>query len=818
VEVCAWRGRDDRWHHPDLVNDVIPMPDDDRAGSGLAPVVAIARSEVRRRWRALVLIGLLAGLVGATAVSALALARRTTTAYDRLGAVTQVDDARGTVLRHPDLVDDIVGRPEVTERWTGGISVAKIEGENAFLGIVAGPAEPSDIIRPQLIEGHLPGASGDPDVIEVALRDDFQRAFAVPMGTEVPVQFLTEADYFRFDTGFEGGTPNGAELVVRVVGTFRMAGGTGTVPPGLAGPEALDEHPEVFVGSTFFVRLEGGPGAVDAYIDEVAALADGRELPPEGQEFVVASVSATSVAAAAVDNTADLLGRALVALALAAIGVGGFAVAQALARHHTATAGARAVERALGLTRTQQASARLLSGALPTGLAVVLTLVGSVMAARLDPIGGIDLYEPSPGFALNGAIVGIGVLAVGAFVLAATSATSVLARRRVGGGTVRESGVVERATRWGGSPETVLGLRFAFETGRGARAVPVRSAITGAVVGLGGVVAGLVFVASLDRVVMSPSRSAVPYDASVADVTLEDLEPEVVDSPLVGGLTMIESAPIVLDGLDLHAHALRPVRGSLDVGIKSGRLPRTPDEITIGLRAAQDLDVSTGDTVTARSANREERELAVVGLAVIPPFDGEELGLNALLTPEGLLESGASLPFSGAQVQAADGVAPEELVGFLSDRFEADADAVPPEVENLEQLGGLPAAVAALVGAVAVLALANALVIAVRRRSGDLAVLRTFGFTRRQSAATVLVMAVAIVAVGILVGIPLGVAIGSTLWRITAEGAFILSDAHVRVWSVVLPAVGALVVALAAAAWPARQAARQTTAAHLRAE
>ena len=50
---------------PADVTDDEPQPDDDRAGSAAGPVVAIARSEVRTRWLGLVLIGLLAGVVGA---------------------------------------------------------------------------------------------------------------------------------------------------------------------------------------------------------------------------------------------------------------------------------------------------------------------------------------------------------------------------------------------------------------------------------------------------------------------------------------------------------------------------------------------------------------------------------------------------------------------------------------------------------------------------------------------------------------------------------------------------------------------------------
>ena len=83
-------------------------------------------------------------------------------------------------------------------------------------------------------------------------------------------------------------------------------------------------------------------------------------------------VSDTSIAEASVDNTALLLGRALMMFALSTAVVGGVAVIQALARHHTATARAREVEQALGMTRAQQTSARLLSGLLPAALATIV--------------------------------------------------------------------------------------------------------------------------------------------------------------------------------------------------------------------------------------------------------------------------------------------------------------------------------------------------------------------------------------------------------------------------------------------------------------
>jgi len=800
------------------VIDTGPRLDDERTSSSAGPVVTIARSEIRSRWLSLVLIGFLAGVVGAVAISGVALARRTTTAYDRLGEATEVDDARGYVLRYPELVDELTELPVVTESWVGGIGVAKVDGDNTFVGITAGPRVSSPLLDPIVLDGRLPAASTDPDVIEIVLREDFQREFEVPLGARFPVQFLSEADYFRFDTGFEDGEVHGPRAVLEVVGTVRLAGGFTTVPPSFASEAALESHPEAFIGTSYFVRLDGGRAAYPELEASIEDLVGDRTLPPEAEEFSVVDVSDTSIAEASVDNTALLLGRALMIFALAAAVFGGVAVTQALARHHTATAQAREVEQALGLTRAQQTAARLLSGLLPAGLATVLAAIGAVAAAGIEPIGAIDLYEPHPGAAVNLTVLAVGLAVVFAGVLAATAVTGALQGRRRVDGPVRESSMVNRVSRLGGSAPTVLGLRFALEPGRGARAVPVRSAIIGATVGVAGVVAGLVFVSSLDRLIGSPARSAIPFDVGIADVTREDLEGEILDDPVVGDVSVIESAPLLLDGLNVDGHAIEDLRGSLDIGIEEGRLPRTPDEITLGLRAAQDLDVGAGDTVTARKPGGQERELAVVGVAVVPTFNGEELGLNALLTPEGLEANAVAAAFSGAAVEVAPGQDVGELTELLASRFEADSQPVPVAVQNLEELGGLPAGVAAIVGSIAVIALANALIVAVRRRRRDLAVLRSMGFTRRQTAVTVMVMSLAIVAIGVLIGLPVGLAVGATLWRLTASGAFVLSDAYFRWELLVLPALGAVLIALVAASIPARQAASQSSAEGLRTE
>ena len=197
---------------------------------------------------------------------------------------------------------------------------------------------PSPLIDPIVLEGRLPHASPDPDVIEIVLREDFQREFDVPLGSEFPVQFLSEADYFRFDTGFEGGEVHGPRPCSRSsapcgwpAASPRCPRRSRARPPSSRIP-TRSSAPATSSGSTAAAR------ATRSWRPRIEDLVGDRTLPPEAEEFSVVDVSDTSIAAASVDNTALLLGRALMLLALSTAVVGGVAVTQALARHHTATA------------------------------------------------------------------------------------------------------------------------------------------------------------------------------------------------------------------------------------------------------------------------------------------------------------------------------------------------------------------------------------------------------------------------------------------------------------------------------------------------
>jgi predicted lysophospholipase L1 biosynthesis ABC-type transport system permease subunit len=99
-----------------------------------------------------------------------------------------------------------------------------------------------------------------------------------------------------------------------------------------------------------------------------------------------------------------------------------------------------------------------------------------------------------------------------------------------------------------------------------------------------------------------------------------------------------------------------------------------------------------------------------------------------------------------------------------------------------------------------------------------LALLKTLGFTRRQLAATVAWQSTTAVLVGLIPGIPLGIALGRLLWDAFARQISVVPAPAVPSLTVTLIAVGALAFANLVAVWPGRLAGRTPVATLLRAE
>ena len=142
---------------------------------------------------------------------------------------------------------------------------------------------------------------------------------------------------------------------------------------------------------------------------------------------------------------------------------------------------------------------------------------------------------------------------------------------------------------------------------------------------------------------------------------------------------------------------------------------------------------------------------------------------------------------------------------------------LPVEIDRLRQIDWLPVALTLLLGAFVLLAVGHGLVTGVRRRRRELALLKTLGFVRRQVRATIGWQATALAAIGIVVGVPLGVVVGSLVWRAVADGLGIDGARRSRCWrSRRRP--WAPSCSRAVAWWPARAAGRVRPAVALRSE
>ena len=139
------------------------------------------------------------------------------------------------------------------------------------------------------------------------------------------------------------------------------------------------------------------------------------------------------------------------------------------------------------------------------------------------------------------------------------------------------------------------------------------------------------------------------------------------------------------------------------------------------------------------------------------------------------------------------------------------------DVVNLQSVDHLPLLLAGLMALFGVMTLGNTLVISVRRRRRDFAILRAIGFVRPQVAAVVAWQATTFALLALLVGLPVGIVGGRLAWSAIASGMGSASPAIVPL-AVALIVPGTLVAANAISAWPGWKAARTPPASVIRSE
>src|SRR5688572_27647893 len=138
---------------------------------------AWARSELRRRRRADVLLALLIAVTGAVVLTAAAGARRTDTAFERFLTWSRAADVQVQYSTEDDIDDDVrqafLDHPDVQAVAPLHFTFGAHEASDFDLLIISGP-DPAlfrDIDRPRVLEGRRP----DPAAVDEVLLNPFMQ-------------------------------------------------------------------------------------------------------------------------------------------------------------------------------------------------------------------------------------------------------------------------------------------------------------------------------------------------------------------------------------------------------------------------------------------------------------------------------------------------------------------------------------------------------------------------------------------------------------------------------------------------------------------
>ncbi len=456
------------------------------------------------------------------------------------------------------------------------------------------------------------------------------------------------------------------------------------------------------------------------------------------------------------------------------------------------------------MTRAGRAAGGALAGGLIGGLGAVAGVAVAVASSWFTPFGVARLAEPDLG------------LAVDATVLVVCVAVAVVVGALVGAWCVVRAGrtvTVGRSTTIRGIPEpAATGVRFALAPEGGGVGGQARMGLAGLAISVALLVAVAVIGGTLSRVQSRPELSGGWWDGFVGvwdEQGAAGLEaalastPEVVHSARAGWLGEFELAgrPVGMMFVDPE--------GDVDPVMSRGRAPVGPHEVALGPATLAAMGLDVGDDVTLEIPLEDDSTTSTVvrvvgeSVMVAPLWFTMAPGEGALVTtafaerwqPSALegaptlieVADGADVQQVLADLRAATGLGPDELVSF--------ARSARGDIEALSGLTRVPVALALVLLVLAGLTFVHLVVVSARRHRREQAILRSLGFTPRQARLSSTMHSGALAAVTLLVGMPLGLWLGSRAWRTISSELTVTP----RLFPPVVPLLAGTGVALAAA-------------------
>ena len=618
-----------------------------------------------------------------------------------------------------------------------------------------------------LREGRL-ATDGEPG--EFAATESVVDELGLSLGDHM--QLVTVSQAQSDAVGFDVDVPDGPTVTATLVGVIEEAAGEADGSSGIA----LFDRSLLEVGDIGIAATVASASLVpSATLDELRQQLDGL---PAAEAF---SIREAELIPDDVRTAVDAQARGVIVLAVIVVGAAVVVLAQLLGRQLRLVDREQEVLRSIGFTRVQTVGEPLCRAALVVGLGSLGAVAVAITASGAFPLGFAREFEPDRGVRFDPLAHVVAAALLAALVIGVLSL--LLVGSRAATSDRRPTPLVDRAVRSAPTAPTATAVRFAF--GRGTRAGSTGTSLAGLVLIVGLAAAALTFGANLVRLLDEPERYGANFDLaigqggeSVPDEVVDGLDedPDVAAVMLYGATTAgVGSRSVGIVGMD-------PVRGDLLPEIIEGRLPQGGDEIALGRRVANDLGVDVGDDVElARGSSG--LTFRITGIAIITSMEESDLmGRNGLVTEEGLLRIDPEDGMSSAVFDLSPD-APPDAADHLAARLGVAIDPgdTPSDIVNLDRVRPVPFLVAGIIGALAILTVGHLMLVAVRRRQHDFAVLRAFGATHGWVRRVVHWQATLMTTLAVVLAIPIGVAAGAVLYRPYAENIGARSDVAVPI-------------------------------------
>jgi ABC-type lipoprotein release transport system permease subunit len=807
----------------------------------VAALRLIWRAELRRHWRDWLALTLVAGVAFGVALTTAEAAHRSSTSVARYRAATREEDVEVTWLSFeggPRIDLDAAERlPQVAAAGRRiDVTPLGVVGPNGVVGhsgdvrimVPVGESNSKTADKPLLRAGRAPSPRR-PD--EVMVDQVMASALGLHVGSTMLVRLFTSSEA----RGLLGGTANrlqdadprregaGPLLTLHVVGINAWLDDSEPLGDLVASASFPGSHLDLGLAAPYLAVRLHDPSQLPAFASAVA------KLYPRGAPVTVdsqAPFGAPTVAAIDLESSTVWL------LAAAAAVMAFVGVAPALARR-TARAGADdAILRGIGLGRRSMTTAGLAGPFATAAGSTVIAAVVAVVASPLTAVGVSRALDPASGITVDWSVLAIGAAAAGTSLLLvgafAARRAAVRTSAEAAGTTRRQLTLGSRLAGAGAAPvAVVLGVRSALAGGAGRLRVPVMSTVAAIAAMFAVVTAGVVVAASSARLLDTPRLYGQNYvilgsvggepERFIARALRGAERDRSVRGVMAGALTTV-----TIDGRSVGLLGARSVKGTVPISLQSGRAPAGPREIALANRTIAALGVDLGDTVRVRGTGRT-LALRVTGVATLPYLywrsQGVAIGNGAMVALRTLRALVPGTPISRILVRPAPGVDPDREVAALTRTTSTfwSLATRPAEVTKLTHVRSVPYLLIALVALSAVAALSHLLIATTRRRRREIAILKALGLRRRDVRTTTFAQSATTVAIGCLVGIPLGVVAGFWVWDVLADRMGVVAE-PVLPASTALLVPGALALCVLVAVVPAVLAARTPAAAVLRTE